>query len=95
MSTSAATSREVKKHRRRLVGVVDRAKAEKTRRVQIAFLVKHPKYGKYIRRRTVVAAHDEGNESQVGDRVEIIPCRPMSKTKRWKVVRVVEKSVNG
>ncbi len=63
--------------------------------MQIAFLVKHPKYGKYIRRRTVVVVHDEGNESQVGDRVEIIPCRPMSKTKRWKVVRVVEKSVNG
>jgi len=94
MSPSSTTKQEVKKHRQHLYGVVDRAKAEKTRRVKIEFLVKHPKYGKYIRRRTLVSVHDEENVSQAGDRVEIIPCRPMSKTKRWKVVRVMEKAAS-
>ncbi len=73
-------------------GVVTSDKAAKTRRVEIPRLVKHPKYGKYIRRRTVCTVHDEQNQSQAGDTVEIIESRPRSKMKRWELTRVVEKS---
>ena len=74
------------------VGVVTSDKMSKTRRVEIARKVKHPKYGKIIRKRTVCYVHDEADESGVGDTVEIIESRPMSKLKRWNLVRVVEKS---
>jgi small subunit ribosomal protein S17 len=74
------------------MGVVASDKADKTRRVEINRLVKHPKYGKYVKRRTVCHVHDEENESAVGDRVEIQECRPLSSLKRWRLVRVVEKS---
>jgi small subunit ribosomal protein S17 len=74
------------------VGVVTGDKTDKTRRVEIPRLVKHPKYGKYQRQRTVCYAHDENNESRAGDTVEIAESRPMSRTKRWKLVRVVAKS---
>ena len=73
-------------------GVVTSDKVAKTRRVEIPRLVKHPKYGKYLRRRTVCFVHDENNESQLGDTVEIVECRPMSKTKRWQLVQVTGKS---
>ncbi len=73
------------------VGVVTSDKAAKTRRVEIPRLVKHPRYGKFIRRRTICIAHDENNESRAGDTVEIIESRPRSKRKRWELVRVVEK----
>ena len=75
-----------------VVGVVKSDKSDKTRRVEVARLVKHPLYGKYVRQRTVCYAHDEQNESALGDRVEIIESRPTSKRKRWELVRVVEKS---
>jgi small subunit ribosomal protein S17 len=74
------------------VGVVTGDKTSKTRRVEISRLVKHPKYGKYQRRRTVCYAHDEANESRVGDTVEIVESRPLSRLKRWQLVRVVAKS---
>ncbi len=74
------------------VGVVTSDKMAKTRRVEIPRLVKHPKYGKYIRRKTVCFVHDENNESGVGDMVEIIEGRRRSKKKRWDLVRVVQKS---
>ncbi len=73
------------------VGVVTSDKAAKTRRVEIPRLVKHARYGKYIRRRTTCYVHDENEESQEGDTVEIIESRPTSKQKRWELVRVVEK----
>lgn len=72
-------------------GVVTSDKTPKTRRVEIPRLVKHPRYGKYVRRKTVCHVHDENNESHAGDVVEIIESRPMSRTKRWALVRVVEK----
>ncbi|QDV14589.1 30S ribosomal protein S17 [Rosistilla oblonga] len=78
--------------KRVLTGVVTGDKMAKTRRVEIKRLVKHPKYKKYVRRRTVCYAHDEQNESAVGDLVEIKESRPMSKLKRWELIRVVEKS---
>ena len=73
-------------------GVVTSDKMDKTRRVEINRSVKHPKYKKYISRRTVCHVHDENNESGVGDRVEIIESEPLSKLKRWRLVRVIEKS---
>ncbi len=78
--------------KRVLTGVVTGDKMQKTRRVEIKRLVKHPKYKKYVRRRTVCYAHDETNDSAMGDLVEIRESRPMSKLKRWELVRVVEKS---
>jgi small subunit ribosomal protein S17 len=74
------------------IGVVMQATNDKTRRVEIERLVKHPKYGKFIRQRSVCYVHDEQNESSTGDTVEIIESRPRSKTKRWELVKVVEKS---
>ncbi len=76
----------------RKVGVVESDARDKTRKVTIQFSVKHPKYGKYIRRRTVLHVHDEQNESHLGDTVEIAECRPVSKTKSWTVVRVLKRA---
>lgn len=73
-------------------GVVTSDKMAKTRRVEIARLVKHPMYGKYVRRKTVCYVHDEDEESSLGDRVEIVESSPRSRLKRWDLVRVVEKS---
>jgi len=73
-------------------GIVTSDKMSKTRRVEIARLVRHPKYKKYIRQRTICYAHDEDNESGAGDRVEIIESEPLSKLKRWRLTRVLEKS---
>ena len=74
------------------VGVVTSDKMNKSRRVEIPRLIRHPKYGKFLRRKTVCHVHDENNESHLGDSVEIIECRPRSKTKRWELVRIVSKS---
>ncbi|MGI9013867.1 MAG: 30S ribosomal protein S17 [Phycisphaerales bacterium] len=74
----------------RRVGVVESDSRDKTRKVMINFLVKHPKYGKYVRKRTVLHVHDEDNQSKIGDRVEIAECRPLSKTKMWTITRIVE-----
>ncbi|HEX5443162.1 MAG TPA: 30S ribosomal protein S17 [Pirellulales bacterium] len=73
-------------------GIVTGDKTAKSRRVEIPRLVKHPKYGKYLRRRTVCHVHDEHEESHMGDTVEIVECAPKSKLKRWQLVRVVSKS---
>src|SRR5437899_2214163 len=81
--------------RRVAVGVVTSDKMNKTRRVEIPRLVKHPRYGKYIRRRTICHVHDEQNESRAGDTVEIMESRPLSKTKHWRLVRVVSKVQRG
>jgi small subunit ribosomal protein S17 len=85
-------SSQVRGSRRTAVGVVVSDKMKKTRRVEIPRLEKHPRYGKYIKRRTICYAHDEQNESHVGDTVEIMEARPMSKLKRWRLVRVVKKA---
>ena len=90
--SSAVAEKTAPKTRLTREGVVDRARTDKTRRVVIEFLTRHPKYGKFIKRRTTLAVHDEKNVSNLGDTVEVMPCRPMSRTKRWKVVRVVQKA---
>src|SRR6266704_982253 len=78
--------------RRVATGVVTSDKMNKTRRVEIPRLLKHPRYGKYIKRRTICKVHDEANESHVGDRVEIMETRPLSKTKHWRLIRIVTKA---
>ncbi|WP_315985742.1 30S ribosomal protein S17 [Blastopirellula sp. J2-11] len=75
-----------------LLGKVTSDKMDKTRRVEITRRLRHPLYGKYYSRRMVCHVHDENNESGLGDKVEIIESRPLSKTKRWALVRIVEKS---
>jgi len=78
--------------RRTATGVVTSDKMNKTRRVEIPRLVKHSRYSKYIRRRTICHVHDETNQSHAGDTVEIMESRPLSKTKHWTLVRVVKKA---
>jgi small subunit ribosomal protein S17 len=78
--------------RRTEVGVVTSDKMDKTRRVEIPRLVKHPRYSKYIKRRTICKVHDEKNESHTGDTVEIMETRPLSKTKNWRLMRIVTKA---
>ena len=67
------------------------AKADKTIRVQISSKVKHPKYGKYLQQRTKLAAHDPQNDAKVGDVVDIGLCRRVSKTKSWRLLRIVRR----
>ena len=77
----------------RRIGIVESDARDKTRKVVIAYSARHPKYGKYIKRRTVLQVHDESNQSHAGDRVEVAECRPISKTKSWVLTRVVEKAI--
>ena len=74
------------------IGVVTSDKRDKTRTVAIDFQVRHPKYGKYLKRRSKFHVHDEKNTSKLGDRVEIVNSRPLSKTKSWRLVRVIDKA---
>lgn len=78
--------------RRTKVGVVTSDKRDKTIRVLCRFVVKHAAYGKYMNRRTVIHAHDEKNEAAVGDQVQVMECRPMSKSKNWRLVRIVQRA---
>ncbi len=77
---------------RTLTGRVVSTKMQKTVAVEIVRLVKHPTYGKFIRRTTKLLAHDENSESHDGDLVKIAPCRPLSRRKSWRVVAVVQKA---
>jgi small subunit ribosomal protein S17 len=75
--------------RDRRVGVVSSDKGDKTITVRCDFMVKHPKYGKIYRRRSSLRAHDEKNEARQGDKVEIVACRRLSKTKCWRLARII------
>ena len=83
---------EEKKVERTVVGRVVSDKMDQTVSVAIERLIRHPVYGKFIRRTTKVLAHDATNECKAGDRVAISECRPISKNKSWKVVNVVERA---
>lgn len=83
---------ETTKRAKTLTGIVSTRSGSKSVRVTMDYKVKHPKYGKYIRRRTKLAVHDELDQCGVGDRVEIAESRPYSKTKSWRVVRVLQKA---
>jgi small subunit ribosomal protein S17 len=72
------------------IGVVESDKRSQTRTVVVNYQSKHPKYGKYIAQRTVLQVHDINNEARSGDVVEVAPCKPVSKTKTWRLVKIVE-----
>jgi small subunit ribosomal protein S17 len=87
-------SEDKKKGQRTITGRVISDKMDKTVSVSVERLIKHPKYGKYIRRTTKILAHDASNECKAGDRVVISECRPISKNKSWAVVNVVERAAD-
>ena len=89
---STAVPNESEKKPRTLTGRVVSTKMQKTIAVEIERLVKHPQYGKYIRRTTKLLAHDEKGESHEGDTVTITPCRPLSRHKSWRLLAVVGKA---
>ncbi len=76
-----------------VTGVVMSNSGDKSVKIAVDFKVRHPKYGKYIKRRTKLAVHDEHNQAGKGDIVEVVECRPYSKTKSWRLVKVLEKAV--
>jgi len=77
---------------RTIIGVVASDKGDKTVKVVVNYQTRHPKYGKYLKRRTVLHAHDEKNEAKEGDTVELAECRPLSKTKHHRLVRIVQRA---
>ena len=87
-------SEEKAKTQRTIVGRVVSDRMDKTVSVAVERLIKHPVYGKYIRRTTKVLAHDAANECKAGDRVAISECKPVSKNKSWAVVNVVERAAD-
>ena len=92
MTTTATTETE-RGSRKRVVGVVVSDKMTKTRVVAVTEMFKHPKYGKYLKRTQKFHVHDEKNEAKPGDKVLIIETRPLSKTKRWRLMQVLERAV--
>ena len=92
---AAKTGTQARRLRRVRVGIVESDKRDKTIKVRIDRLSKHAKYGKYLRFRTFLQAHDEGNKAHVGDTVEIMECRPISKTKSWRLTRIIRKHAEG
>jgi len=83
---------DVQKNIKSLTGNVVSNKMNKTITVRVERMVKHPLYEKYMRRSSKIMAHDENNECKEGDIVTITPCRPLSKNKAWKLLRIVEKA---
>ena len=77
---------------RTILGVVASDKGNKTIKVVVNYQTRHPKYGKYLKRRTILHAHDEKNEAKEGDTVEIAECRPLSKTKHHRLLRIVQRA---
>jgi len=91
MATPADVA-EARGNRKTRVGLVSSSKMDKTIVVEITTLKQHALYGRTVRRTTKFKAHDENNECGVGDTVEIMECRPISKEKRWRLARIVEKA---
>ena len=85
---------EVRGRRKTVVGIVTSAKAMKTLAVRVDRMVRHPVVGKYLKAQTMLYAHDEKREAHEGDQVELMESRPLSKTKRWRLVRVVRKAAS-
>ena len=81
-----------RKKRKTFVGIVESNKMDKTITVRVDRLVKHKVYGKYIKRTTKLKAHDAANACGIGDRVKIVATRPLSKTKRWRLVEILQKA---
>lgn len=89
----AEEQQKTRGRRNEMVGKVVSDKMDKTISVSVSRLVKHKRYGKYIRKNSVFKAHDEGNTARTGDKVRIFETRALSKTKRWKLAKVEEKYV--
>jgi small subunit ribosomal protein S17 len=81
-----------RKLRKTKIGVVASDKMAKTITVTVERKVKHPIYGKFLKKSTKFHAHDEKSEAHAGDTVKIMECRPLSKTKKWRLVEIVEKA---
>jgi small subunit ribosomal protein S17 len=92
IATAQPSTQQNRKLRNRVIGMVTSEKVAKTRKVVIEYLARHAKYNKYVKRQTVLHVHDEKNESRLGDQVEVMSCRPISKTKTWRLVRIVNKA---
>lgn len=91
MEATAATTTVDRNLRKTRTGVVSSNKMDKTITVNVERKIKHPLYGKFLKKTTKFHAHDEKNECSIGDTVKIMEARPMSKTKRWRLVEVIEK----
>lgn len=78
--------------RKTMVGIVSSDKMDKTIVVSVVDNVKHPVYGKIVKKTYKLKAHDENNECRIGDRVRVMETRPLSKDKRWRLVEIVEKA---
>lgn len=85
-------SEEVRKQRKTRTGVVSSNKMEKTITVTVVRKLKHPKYGKFVKKSKKFHAHDENNDANIGDVVKIMETRPLSKSKRWRLVEIIEKA---
>jgi small subunit ribosomal protein S17 len=92
MAATTTTTSEERSHLRTVQGVVASDKGNKTIKVVVEYQTKHPKYGKFLKRRTVLHAHDEANEAREGDTVEVANCRPMSRTKHHRLVKIVARA---
>jgi small subunit ribosomal protein S17 len=92
MSTATTDKPAARSVPRTVIGVVASDKTHKTIKVVVEYQTRHPKYGKYLKRRSVLHAHDEKGEARLGDRVELAACRPLSKTKHHRLVRVIERA---
>lgn len=96
MSDNAQTpagAQEDFRNKRTMTGVVTSTKMQKTITVEVTRLVKHPTYGKYVRKRAKFKAHDERSEAKQGDTVVVVECRPLSRTKRWRLQKVLARAV--
>ncbi|MCY3684375.1 MAG: 30S ribosomal protein S17 [Gemmatimonadetes bacterium] len=83
---------ETRRHRKTRVGLVVSDKSNKTIVVEVRRQVPHPLYGKVMQRRSKLSAHDENNEARAGDEVMVVETRPLSKTKRWRLVEIIKKA---
>lgn len=91
MESTNNTTGVVRNLRKTRIGVVSSNKMDKTITVNVERKVKHPLYGKFVKKTTKFHAHDEKNECSIGDTVRIMESRPLSKTKRWRLVEIIEK----
>lgn len=83
-----------RKQQKTVRGLVVSKSGAKSIRVVLDYRIKHPVYGKYINRRTKLGVHDEENVAQVGDVVDVVECRPVSKTKSWRLFKIVQKAID-
>jgi small subunit ribosomal protein S17 len=91
MVATETTTEVVRNLRKTKTGLVTSNKMDKTITVKVERKIKHPLYGKFLKKSTSFHAHDGNNECNIGDTVKIMECRPLSKTKRWRLVEVTEK----